>query len=149
MVRLATIEGTVEEVGLRRTIVRDVRGTVHSISNGEIRIASNLTRTYSTATVDLDGIADKDVEAVIEILDAVGLAISEDETYAPLLLDVPKYAGTIRLSPMGATLRMSGRTLPEGRVQVETEMRRRISAGLAAKGIEPIRPNAYGAPAPR
>ncbi len=126
-----------------------MRGTVHSISNGEIRIASNLTRTYSTATVDLDGIADKDVESVIEILDAVGLAIAEDETYAPFLLDVPKYAGTIRLSPMGATLRMSGRTLPEGRVQVETEMRRRISAGLAAKGIEAIRPSAYGAPAPR
>ena len=93
VVRLAGIEGTVEEVGLRRTIVRDVRGTVHSISNGEIRIASNLTRTYSTATVDLDGIADKDVEAVIEILDAVGLAIAEDETFAPLLLDVPEVRG--------------------------------------------------------
>ena len=46
VVRLAGVEGTVEEVGLRRTIVRDVRGTVHSISNGEIRIAANLTRTY-------------------------------------------------------------------------------------------------------
>ena len=66
-----------------------------------------------------------------------------------MLLDMPKYAGTIRLSPMGATLRMSGRTLPEGRVQVETEMRRRIAAGLAAKGIEPIRPGTYGTPAPR
>src|SRR4029077_6843852 len=44
VVRLGGIEGTVEEVGLRRTIGRDVRGTVHSISNGEIRIASNLTR---------------------------------------------------------------------------------------------------------
>ena len=149
VVRLAGIEGTVEEVGLRRTIVRDIRGTVHSISNGEIRIASNLTRTYSTATVDLDGIADKDVEAVIEILDAVGLAIAEDETFAPLLLDMPKYTGTIRLSPVGATLRMSGRTLPEGRVQVETEMRRRIAAGFAARGIEPIRPGGYGTPAPR
>jgi small conductance mechanosensitive channel len=149
VVRLAGVEGTVEEVGLRRTIVRDVRGTVHSISNGEIRIAANLTRTYGTATVELDGIADKDVEAVIEILDAVGLALSDDPAFAPLLLDLPKYAGTIRLSSSGATLRLSGRTLPEGRVQVEGEMRRRVAAGLAAAGIEPIRPGTYGTAAPR
>ena len=93
VVRLGGIEGTVEEVGLRRTIVRDVRGTVHSISNGEIRIASNLTRTYATATVELDGIADKDVEGVIEVFDAVGVALSEDAAFAPLLLDTPEVRG--------------------------------------------------------
>ena len=149
VVRLGGIEGTVEEVGLRRTIVRDVRGTVHSISNGEIRIASNLTRTYATATVELDGIADKDVEGVIEVFDAVGVALSEDPAFAVLLLDTPKYAGTIRLSSAGATLRMSGRTLPEARVQVEAEMRRRVAAGLAAAGIELIRPGSYGSAGPR
>ncbi|HEY4189633.1 MAG TPA: mechanosensitive ion channel domain-containing protein [Candidatus Limnocylindrales bacterium] len=144
VVRIGGLEGTVEEVGLRRTIIRDVRGTVHSISNGEIRIASNFTRTYATATVELDGIADRDVEGVIAILDEVGLALSVDEAFAPRLLDVPKYAGTISLSSRGATLRMSGRVLPDARAQVETEMRRRIAAGLAAKGIEPIRPGTYG-----
>ena len=47
-VQLGTVEGTVEEVGLRRTVVRDVRGTVHSVSNGTIRVSSNRTRTYAT-----------------------------------------------------------------------------------------------------
>ena len=89
VVQLGTVEGTVEEVGLRRTVVRDARGTVHSVSNGTIRVSSNRTRTYALATVDLDGIADRDVEGVIEVLDAVGLALSEDEAFAPMLLDVP------------------------------------------------------------
>ena len=112
VVQLGTVEGTVEEVGLRRTVVRDVKGTVHSVSNGTIRVSSNRTRTYALATVDLDGIAGSDVEGVIEVFDAVGLALSEDEAFAGKLLDVPGYAGTIRLSSAGATLRLSGRTRP-------------------------------------
>ena len=81
VVQLGTVEGTVEEVGLRRTVVRDVKGTVHSVSNGTIRVSSNRTRTYALATVDLDGIAGGDVEGVIEVFDAVGLALSEDEAF--------------------------------------------------------------------
>jgi small conductance mechanosensitive channel len=41
---LVGVEGTVEEIGLRRTVIRDSSGTVHSVSNGLIRISSNLTR---------------------------------------------------------------------------------------------------------
>jgi small conductance mechanosensitive channel len=143
VVQLGTVEGTVEEVGLRRTVVRDVRGTVHSVSNGTIRVSSNRTRTYALATIDLDGIADRDVEGVIEVFDAVGIALSEDEAFAAKLQDVPGYAGTIRLSSAGATLRLSGRTRPDARAEVEAEMRRRVAAGLTARGIEPIRPGAY------
>ncbi len=149
VVQLGTVEGTVEEVGLRRTVVRDVKGTVHSVSNGTIRVSSNRTRTYALATVDLDGIASSDVEGVIEVLDAVGLALSEDEAFAGKLQNVPGYAGTIRLSSAGATLRLSGRTRPDARAEVEGEMRRRVAAGLAARGIEPIRPGGYAAVGPR
>jgi small conductance mechanosensitive channel len=145
VVQLGTVEGTVEEVGFRRTVVRDALGTVHSVSNGTIRVSSNRTRTYATAIVDLEGIADRDVEAVIAMLDEVGSAMAADEALAPLLQDTPAYAGTIHLSSAGATLRLSGRVRPDGRAQVEAEMRRRVAARLAARGIEPIRPGTYGA----
>ena len=145
IVQLGGLEGTVEEVGLRRTIIRDIRGTVHSISNGTIRVSSNRTRTYATATVELDGIADRDVEGVIEIFNAVGRDLAVDEAFAPKLQDVPAYAATIRISSSGATLRMTGRVNPESRTEVEAELRRRVAAGMAAKGIEPIRPGTYGA----
>ena len=41
-IQIAGVEGEVEEVGMRRTVIRDSTGTVHSVSNGETRIASNL-----------------------------------------------------------------------------------------------------------
>src|SRR5690349_13780140 len=104
IVRINAIEGVVEEVGIRRTQVRDVQGTLHSISNGMIRESANRTRTYATATVDIDGVADRDVERVIEILDAVGVDIAGDPTFAADVgsNEAPQYAGTIRLSAAGA-----------------------------------------------
>jgi small-conductance mechanosensitive channel len=43
VVRLAGVAGTVEDFNLRRTTVRDIDGVVHTIPNGEIKVASNLT----------------------------------------------------------------------------------------------------------
>lgn len=134
------IEGTVEEVGLRRTVIRDPRGTVHSISNGLIRASANRTRSYAMAAIQIDGIADGDVERAILVLDEVGRAMAADPEFRELILDVPGYTSTTSLSAAGATLLMTGRVQPESRVRVEAEMRRRVAAGLAAAGVDPIRP---------
>ena len=146
-VRIGMVEGVVEEVGLRRTQVRDVRGVLHSISNGLIRESSNLTRTYATATVDIDGVADADVEAVIEVLNAVGIEIAADPAFEGVFTDPPGYTATIRLTAAGETLRFAGRVRPDARPRAEAEMRRRVAGGLAARGIKLIvAPVAAGSP---
>ncbi len=142
VVQIGTVEGTVEEVGLRRTVVRDVRGTLHSISNGTIRQSANLTRTFALVVVEIDGVADRDVETVIDVLNEVGADIAADPEFTDRFLDTPAYAGTTRLSSAGATLRLSGRVRPEGRAHIEQEIRRRVAAALAARGVELIRPGA-------
>ena len=88
-------------------------------------------------------IADKDVEAVITILNEVGIALAADEAIGPLLRDTPGYAATTRLSASGATLEFAGKVRPEARPQVEAEVRRRVAAALAANGIQLIRPGAW------
>ena len=140
------IEGTVEEVTLRRTMIRDVRGTLHMFSNGLVRSPANLPRTFAAASIEIDGVSDGDVEAVIEVLGEVGRSLAEDEHLGSLLLDTPGYTGTTRLTSAGATVRMSGKVRPEARAQVEQEMRRRVAAAIAARGLKLIRPGAYRAP---
>ena len=145
-IRVGAVEGTVLEVGFRRTIVQDPRGIIHSISNGLIRESANLTRTYAVATIDVGGIADRDVEAAIEALDEVGRAIAADPRWTDQIIEVPAYSGTIQLSSAGATLRLRGRVHPEVRQQIEAEMRRRVAAAMNARGIEAIRPGTTTAP---
>jgi small-conductance mechanosensitive channel len=147
-VQINGIQGEVVEVGLRRTQLRDVRGTLHSISNATIRQSANLTRTYGLATVEVDGVADGDLEAVIAILDRVGAEMAADPGFDGVFLETAGYAGTTRLSANGATLRVSGRVRPEARPKVEQEMRRRVAGQLAAAGIQQIRPGYATTPGP-
>lgn len=134
------IEGTVEEVGIRRTTMRDNRGALHSISNGLIRRSTNLTRNYAIALIHVEGIAEGDVERAIEVLDRVGAEIYLDPEWAPRMLEAPRYTGTTALRAGGATLRLTGRIRPDARIPVETELRRRIAVALSQAGIEPNRP---------
>ena len=50
---LGAVEGEVEDIGLRKTTIRDNAGTVHNVSNGLIRLSSNLTRVYSVASAEV------------------------------------------------------------------------------------------------
>jgi small conductance mechanosensitive channel len=130
------IEGTVEEVGLRRTVLRDVQGTVHSVANGEIRIASNETRMYGTAVVDLGGIGVGDVERTIEAMNRVGAELADDEEWSGRLLETPHYAATTAFTNSGATLRMVCRVRPAERANLNAELRRRLAGALADAGVE-------------
>ncbi|MGH2357054.1 MAG: mechanosensitive ion channel family protein [Candidatus Limnocylindria bacterium] len=43
LVRIAGVEGVVEDFSLRRTTLREPDGTVHTVPNGQITVATNLT----------------------------------------------------------------------------------------------------------
>jgi moderate conductance mechanosensitive channel len=44
VVRIAGVEGAVEDFSLRRTVLRERDGTVHSVPNGQIVVSTNLSR---------------------------------------------------------------------------------------------------------
>ena len=72
VVRLAGVEGTVEDFTLRRTTLRDLDGVVHTVPNGEIKVASNLTRVWSRINQDVTVAYGTDIERAIEVVDEVG-----------------------------------------------------------------------------
>lgn len=133
------VEGLVEEVGLRRTVIRDVSGTVHSVSNGQIRTSSNLTRIHAMAVVDLPGIAERDVETTIALMDRVGEELAADPAWSPRLLETPHYVATTAFTDLGLTLRMTGSVRAADRWAVAAELRRRLAPALREAGVEPNR----------
>jgi small conductance mechanosensitive channel len=137
VVTINGVQGTVEEIGLRRTTLRDASGTVHSIANGEMRITSNMTRYYAHAIVDIVGVPAADVEKTIEVMNTVGVEMAADEEWKGSFLEAPTYRSTLAFTDLGVTLRMGGRVVPSDRWRVASEMRRRLSIGMASAGIAP------------
>ncbi|MFI5226632.1 MAG: mechanosensitive ion channel family protein [Candidatus Limnocylindrales bacterium] len=133
------IEGEVLEIGLRRTIVRDSVGVVHSISNGLIRISSNLTRVYSVAMVEVHVLHARDVDRALAAAAQVGRELEADPGWRPRLSDDTMDVSVAGLTIDGATVRVQRRVAPGQGGPVASELRRRLIATLAAESIEIVR----------
>ena len=130
------IEGTVEEIGLRRTVIRDSSGTVHSVSNGLIRISSNLTRLFASLRLDVPVVQGTDIDRAAAIVDRVGAEMAADPAWHDRLLDPPRFDRVAAITDLGITLRVTGRMRAEDRWVVPGELNRRLLAAFAAEGIE-------------
>ena len=65
VVALAGLKGTVEDLSLRRTSLRDADGTLYIIPNSQIATVSNLSRDYSVATLNVSVDASANPDKVI------------------------------------------------------------------------------------
>ncbi len=135
-IAVAGIEGEVEEVGLRRTTLRDGSGTVHSLSNGTIRVSSNLTRVYAALLVDVPILRGADLDRAIKVIDEVGHEMADDPEWAPRLIEPPRFARVTGLGEQGVTLRVTGKVRATDRWSVPGEVRRRLAIAFDVAGIE-------------
>jgi moderate conductance mechanosensitive channel len=132
---LGAVEGEVEDIGLRKTTIRDNAGTVHNVSNGLIRLSSNLTRVYSVASAEVQVLHAEDLDRTIEIAARVGNELSADPQWAEVLFDAPIQTAVTGLAADGVTVRVSRRVPPEARLKVASDLRRRLAMALAEAAI--------------
>ncbi len=130
------VEGTVEEIGLRRTLLRDNMGSMHAVSNGLIRQSSNLTRVFSVATVEVQVVRGRDLDAAIATALGVARDMREDPEWADRFpQDAATDAIVMGLAIEGATLRIQQRVPTGTHGPVASELRRRLAAALAEASI--------------
>jgi small conductance mechanosensitive channel len=139
-VQIGGVEGEVEDVGLRRTVLRDSTGTVHSVSNSSARTASNLTRIYARMQVDVTVAYGTDLDRATGIIDQVGAAMAADEAWSGRLLETPRLLRVDALGELGMTLRVAGKVRAADRWVAPGELRKRLIDAFQASGIEiPVR----------
>lgn len=132
------IVGVVEEVSLRATRLRRFDGDIVMIPNGELRQVSNMSRDWARLLVEVPVPLDEDVDYVAARIDEVGRELAADETWGPMILEVPTVTGVDDLGADSLRLRVSGRTLPERHWSVARELRRRIALAAASSGTPAI-----------
>ena len=142
----AITEGEVDEIGLRRTTLRDGVGALHSVSNGLIRVSSNLTRVYSIASVDVQILRPQDLDRAIAVAGRVGRELEEDPAWSGRLFESPIDTWVTALTLDGAAITVRRRVPPDLRLAATSEMRRRLSVAFAAESIGTGRWDAPPAP---
>jgi len=127
--------GRVEQITLRRTVVRDGRGALVSLSNGEMRTVSNLSRDWSQAFVDIGVSASMPLEKTLQAMESAAAELRSDAAWSQVLVDGPRVLGLQGYDHAGPTVRLQVRTAPTRQDEVCRELRRRIQMELQRQGI--------------
>jgi small conductance mechanosensitive channel len=127
--------GRVEHITLRRTVVRDVRGALVTIANGEIRTVGNLSRDWSQSFVDVSLAPESPLEATMQALESAAADLRSDPAWSQALVDGPRILGLQNLDRSASTVRLQVRTAPTRQDEVARELRRRIHIELQRQGI--------------
>ncbi len=127
--------GRVEHLTLRRTVVRDSRGALVTLSNGDIRTVGNLSRDWSQAFVDVAISPQVPQERALQALDAAATELRNDPSWSQALVDGPRILGLQSYDQNNSTVRLQVRTAPARHEDVSRELRRRIQLEFQRQGI--------------
>jgi len=132
----AGVEGVVEEIGLRRTVLRDGFGAAHAVSNGFIRLSSNRTRLFSAAVVDVFVLHAADLDRAISLGRSVAEDLGRDEGWAERLdPELPVDVSVVAIGLDGALVRITQQVQTGLHGIVASELRRRVAAAFVGAGI--------------
>jgi len=150
-VNIADTGGIVQEINLRRTVLRDFDGTVHVIPNGEIRVASNFTKEWARVNLNVSVAYDTDLDHAISVINRVGAEMVEEPYWNSLILKAPQALRVDNLGDSGIDIKILGETKPIRQWEVMGKLRKRIKKAFDEEEIEIPWPHTkvyFGSPPP-
>jgi moderate conductance mechanosensitive channel len=127
-IRAAGVSGTVEEITLRRTILRDADGTLHTVPNGSIQIVSNTTRDWSQVTLQVGVDYSENSDRVLNLLEEIGKEFYSDPAHKDDVVSEPQVPGIERVHGREVDYLILVKVRPGKQYSVARELRRRIKA---------------------
>ena len=138
--------GTVEEVTLRITRLRDANGITWYVRNGEIIRVGNRSQGYSTAIVDMPVSYAESVERVVGVIRDTATAMGQDPDWADKFVEEPQVLGVESIVGMTMTIRTIAQCVPGENFAVQREMRERLKAALDAAEVQAPPLGPFGGP---
>ena len=135
IVDLGPAIGTVEEVALRFTRLRDAQGVVWYVRNGEILRVGNRSQGWTLATVDIPVDYAADLDQVRDLINAVGLDMDDDPTYDDMLLGAPTFTGVESVTGNAVLVRIQAKAVPEMQLPLARAIRERVKLTFDRAGI--------------
>lgn len=137
VVKIGSFQGTVETLTLRRTVLRDADGSVHTMPNSTITAVSNLTRDWTQVFMQISVDYQENSDRVIGILQEIGVELRNDEHFRNDIVADPQVPGIDRVSGNEVEYLMLVKTRPGQQYAVSRELRRRIKECFECNNIRP------------
>lgn len=128
--------GTVERIGTRSTVLRDVDGNVHYFPNGMVTHVINKTMGYSMARFIVAVNPDTDLDEVVSIINDLGEKLAKEDKWKKKIIEPPAFVSLGEITGNSLEIIIAGKTQPSDQWSVIAEMRRRLLESLEKAKIE-------------
>jgi small-conductance mechanosensitive channel len=136
VVNIDGTSGSVEDITLRLTTLRDLDGTMHHIPHGDIKRASNLSKKFARINLDMGVAYNTDLEHVIRVINKTGNELAEDPLYREFILKPPQFLRVNDFADSAIIVKILGETKPLKQWEITGELRKRLKVAFDKEGIE-------------
>ena len=132
-IRVGQFEGTVQEIGLRTTKIKNWTGELHIIPNGNILEVTNFSLNNSVAVIDISVAYEENIQRVEQLIQ--DLLVTLQDKYEDIVQS-PELLGVQNLGNSEVTIRVTAETLPMRHTYIARQLRKEIKLCLDEHGIE-------------
>lgn len=129
------ISGTVEDLTVRITRLRDLDGNLHIIGNGVAQAVTNLSYKYANVNIDIEVAYASDIDAVEKIINVVGKKMTRSDVWSRSIFEPIQFLRVDGFTSSGVRIKSLGRVEPAEQWAVAGEFRRRLKEALDAAEI--------------
>jgi len=136
VVSIAGVAGVVEDITLRRTVLRDINASVHSVPNGKVELSTNMTKKYSRVNLNVSVGYGENLKHVIDIINKICQEMAEDPQWKDDFITTPSVLRVDNLGDSGIDIKILGDTKPAKQWAITGELRLRLKDAFDREGIE-------------
>ncbi|BCR36760.1 mechanosensitive ion channel family protein [Mariniplasma anaerobium] len=133
VIEVQGFKGVVTSIGLKTTKIRNWKGDVKILANGDVTNITNYSRNLSMAIVEFGVAYKEDIGKVVEVLTA---NLPKFKVLYPVIVEEPIVSGVIALNSSSVDIRVIAKTLNEQHYGIERALRQFIKTLLDENGIE-------------
>lgn len=136
IVDLGGVSGTVEDVTIRTTVLRDLDGNLHHVPNGTITITTNKTIGFSRINEDIVVAMDTDVDRLEHVINHVGQELAARPDFKHIIDEPPHFASFKGFAGSGIVIKILGKTSAADQWHVRSEMYKMLKKAFDKNNIE-------------
>ena len=136
VIEAAGRSGTVEQINLRSTRLREFSGILHVIPNGQITSVANKSRDWARAVVHIGVAYGTDIGRVEAAVARVGEEVAASEAWRDIIVDPPTFIGVTSLDDSAVVVRIAAKVDPGNQWALDRDLKRRLHDAFGAAGIE-------------
>jgi small conductance mechanosensitive channel len=135
IIEIAGKTGLVEDLNLRRTVLRDNDGIVHFVPHGEVKTTSNKTKGFSRVNLNIALAYGAEVQQAFDLIDRIGADLAADPAWKDKVRESPRALRVEKLNDTSVEVNVVGITEPGEQWAVAGELRRRLMTALPRAGV--------------